>query len=161
MSRPEFLEVTAIFPEKLIVAGGLDGLRIESVFGDYAAEVSEFVNNTGTAEQIQRGEFIVNCGEAPKLIHVLLSGDASILAGHPQNGLMRIRRAFENEIFGLTEILAENNYSISVLANTICTVKLIPKQDFEVFLEIEESRRNKFIKFLAQKIQSGEHTIHK
>lgn len=154
-------EVTTIFPDNLLNAGLYQPIRLGDVFGDSSKDAIDVLEGIGQMIDVPTGDFLLNSGETPGSLKVLVSGEGIILSGHPKNGLINIRKTVNNEVFGLTEMIAGSSFKYSVLVVTNCKVRSIHKREVEHILETDDKPRTLLIELLAERIQRGERSIHK
>ena len=81
-------------------------------------------------KQFKKNETILANGKKPCCVYMLLEGDVRLFS----NVGAAVHRFQPNEIFGLTEAVANLPYEISVKAVSTCRVEYIRRDDFLRFL---------------------------
>jgi len=119
---------------------------------DLDQESKQSLNSISSRRQYKKGQTILTADAVPNEILVLEKGTAEIESAELDP---KRRMALIGEVIGMTEILADVDYSITLTATSDCEVKVIPREDLITFLRSTPEASFRSLEVIADKLETS------
>ena len=128
-------------------------LRAEGVFCDLSPETLESLAAIKQTKRFRKHSRLFTAGDMPCCIYRLVSGRARLFIKDASNNKRVIRFIAQDEIFGLTEAIANIPYETNAETVTACLCECFGREDFIRFLHDEPQICFRLVKLLGSNLQ--------
>jgi CRP-like cAMP-binding protein len=130
-------------------------LFADKLFCDLSPESLKSLNKIKETKQFRKGFRFFSGEEMPHCIYILREGKVQLLLNDKSKDLQLARLIEPNEIFGLTEIIADLPYEMNAETITLCTCECFEREDFIRFLFSEPEVCFRLVKLLSLNLQKS------
>jgi len=114
--------------------------------------VDLILDKYGEKKNYKKGEMLFNNGYWPKGVYKILYGKVKIFACGDEGKENIIHIASKSEIIGFRAMLSGLPYKVSAKTLEECCIQYIPKSDFMILMDSNDSFRNKVIVRLSREL---------
>lgn len=109
-------------------------LLTDNLFCDLTPKSRKSLDKIKQTKRFEKGVCFFSRGEMPCCVYLMREGIGQLLLNNAVKDIKIARLIFPNEIFGLTEAIAELPYETKAEALTTCVCECIGQSDFISFL---------------------------
>lgn len=130
-------------------------LLADNLFSALMHESIESFDKIKKIKRFAKGDCFFSRGDAPCSIYVLRAGRAQMLLNYKLKNIQIARLIEPNEIFGLTEMIANLPHETDARTITACTCECIGREDFIRFLHDEPEVSFRLLQLLGLNLQKS------
>jgi CRP-like cAMP-binding protein len=112
-------------------------LLADNLFCNLTRRSRQSLNKIKRTKRFEKGAPLFSSGEMPCCVFLLREGAAELILNSQSKNIRITRSIIPNELFGLTEALADLPYENNALSITTCVCECIGRADFIRFLKEE------------------------
>jgi CRP-like cAMP-binding protein len=124
----------------------------ENLFSGLSPRAQKSLGKLKTRRIVKKDKVIFTDGDHFDVC-IMCRGQAQLILYAAAFGEDSVRLVKANEVFGLTEAIADFPYQMSVLTITPCTIETIPRREFLDLLATEPEICDRLLQILAEDLQ--------
>lgn len=131
-------------------------LRSVPLFATLTEAQSEAIVRTMHRRIVRRGQPIINAGDLPRCLHMIVSGSAQAVLSDREGNNIILSVLNAGDYFCEMEIIEDLPISTSIVARESCDVLMLPKAQFNLCLEENHSISTMVLRGMARRLRESD-----